>query len=341
MCSQVAAAWVTDSVPESVRHVMEGLRWRQWIPKGKTVYLKVNLTHDLLLPGAITSPLVVEGLVRLLRGWCSDIALVESSQLLTDADKALARSGYPRLLTEYGVRWVNLSHGEWVPTEVELADNRYEVLLPAALHGAMIVSVPVMKTHFRCTLSGALKNLWGCLDDNRHLYHDDLPLRLAMIHKALRPALHIMDATVSMEGNGPKAGTPRVTNLVLGSRDPVALDATACTVMGFFPEAVEHLRFAQHAGLGQMDPELVEMVGDSLQGVNFHFAPAHKTVVAAFEDRLRHTGLGRMLLDGPALPLFNGIARLWYLLWYHVLAGRRRCRRILEHPLYGSQYRAG
>ncbi len=341
MCSQVAAAKVTDSVSEAVRKVAEQLRWRDWIPKGAPIYLKVNLTHDLLMPGAVTSPLVVEGLVRLLRGWCSDIALVESSQLLTDADKALARSGYPRLLAEYGVRWINLSRGEWVPAEVEVLGEHHVVLVPAALRGASILSVPVMKTHFRCTMSGALKNLWGCLDDNRHLYHDDLPLRIVMIHKALHPALHIMDATVSMEGDGPKAGTPRVTNLVLGSTDPVALDATACAAMGFFPEKVEHLCFAQRAGLGRMDRGLVEMVGDSLQGVNFHFAPARKTVVATVEDKLRHAAIGRILLEGPILPLFNGIARLWYLLWYHVLAGRRRCRRILDHPVYGAAYRAG
>jgi uncharacterized protein (DUF362 family) len=339
--SMVAVAKVTDSVSEAVAKVAEQLRWRECIPKGSPVYVKVNLTHDLLLPGAITSPLVVEGLLRLLRGWCSELTLVESSQLLTDADRAFARSGYPRLLRDYGARWVNLSHGEWAGAEVVVAGERYALRIPAELRGAVIISVPVMKTHFRCTLSGALKNLWGCLDDNRHLYHDELPLRIAMIHEALRPSLHIMDATVSMEGNGPKAGTPRVTNLVLGSRDPVALDATACTLMGFFPEEVEHLCFAEQAGLGQARPEEIELVGDSLQGVNFHFAPAGKTVVAAFEDRLRHAAIGRVLLDGPLLPVLNGAARLWYLFWYYVLAGRRRCRRILNHPLYGPPFRAG
>ncbi len=340
MSAQVAVAKVADSVTGAVAQVMAQLRWHERIPHGSICYIKVNLTHDLLLPGAITSPLAVEGVVRTLREWCSEIVLVESSQLLTDADRALSRSGYPRLLAEYGLRWVNLSREPWDPVSVEVLGQRCELLVPRILRGAVIVSVPVLKTHFRCTLSGALKNLWGCLDDDRHLYHDELPLRIAQIHTALRPVLHVMDATVGMEGNGPKAGTPRVTNLILGSDDPVALDAAACQIMGFFPEEVEHLLVAQKAGLGQMGPETVEWVGESLTGVNFHFAPARKTIVATVEDKLRHTAIGRVLLEGPALRVLNGVARLWYLLWYYAVAGRKRCRPILGHPLYGPQFGA-
>jgi uncharacterized protein (DUF362 family) len=338
MKSQVAVAKVADSVLAAVESAMERVRWRELIPKGERVYLKVNLTHDLLLPGAITSPLVVEGIVRMLRGWVSGIVLVESSQLLTDADKALARSGYPRVVREYGLEWLNLSHGEWTRTTVEVLGNESEILVPASLLGSTVVSVPVMKTHFRSTVSGALKNLWGCLDDMRHLYHRELPLRIAQIHRAIPPSLHVLDATVSMEGNGPKAGHPRVTGLVLASSDPVALDSMACQVMGFFPEDVEHLTVAHRAGLGEISPGSIEVLGESVQGVNFHFAAAQKTIVATTEDRLREGRVGRWLLEGPLLPLFNAVARTWYLVWYYVLVGRRRCRPVLDHPLYGPQY---
>ena len=65
---------------------------------------------------------------------------------------------------------------------------------------------------------------------------------LADVNRVVRPALCLMDATVGLEGNGPKSGRPRITDRILGSTDPVALDTIQSVIMGVDPARVHHLR---------------------------------------------------------------------------------------------------
>lgn len=45
--------------------------------------------------------------------------------------------------------------------------------------------------------------------------------------------LSVVDAVVSMEGNGPVVGTPGQTGLIIGGENPVATDAVCAKLMGF------------------------------------------------------------------------------------------------------------
>jgi ferredoxin len=74
--------------------------------------------------------------------------------------------------------------------------------------------------------------------------------------------LYVMDAIVGMEGNGPRGGDPRAVNALLLSRDPVALDATACRMMHLDPELVPTVRWGHAWGLGCA--EGVEVRGEAL-----------------------------------------------------------------------------
>ncbi len=183
--------------------------------------------------------------------------------------------------------------------------------------------MPVVKTHYRTGISAALKNLYGCLDDGRHNYHRMLPEYIAAVNSAVPVALTVADGTVSLEGDGPKPGTPRRTDFVAASADRVALDWSLAGLMGFDPASLRFLaacesRVGTAAGLEEVClPPLTERP-------SFEFVKPRPNFVARVEKLLRGraeaTGPQR---DGPLMPLLRLGARRWYGFSY-TLRGQRR-----------------
>jgi hypothetical protein len=66
LSSSVAISNVTIDVYRSVSEAMVKADWEKYIAKGKDIALKVNLGWDLFIPGSITSPLVTEGVIRVI-----------------------------------------------------------------------------------------------------------------------------------------------------------------------------------------------------------------------------------------------------------------------------------
>ncbi|HEY4490706.1 MAG TPA: DUF362 domain-containing protein, partial [Acidobacteriota bacterium] len=67
--STVAVVSVSDSVQDAVRSAMELASWKSYVDQGKPTALKVNLGWDLFIPGSITSPWVIEGVIETIRDW--------------------------------------------------------------------------------------------------------------------------------------------------------------------------------------------------------------------------------------------------------------------------------
>ena len=80
------------------------------------------------------------------------------------------------------------------------------------------------------------------------------------------PRLSIMDAVLAMEGEGPgAAGTPREVGLLLGSRNPLALDVVAAHIIGLPPELNPILNAAARRGMAPHCIEDVRLVGASVE----------------------------------------------------------------------------
>jgi len=335
--SRVAARRVGEDLAEAVREVMELADWRRHLDLSKPVLLKPNLGWDNFLPGAVTSPAVLDAVIRVLRPHASTLLVVEADQVLVRCEKALRKAGADRVCEQHGIPFVNLSREPMV--SVPLGGEVFpEIRLPRLLLDANLVTIPVMKTHDKTVVTGALKNQWGCLDKVRHTYHLEVSRAIVELNQALRPRFAVMDATVSLEGNGPKSGRPRVTDLVLASGDLVALDATAARLMGFDPARIEHLQIAQQAGLGCAQPGGIELLGDPVGDLNFGFRPARSNLVSVVELKLRRSRLKQVVFAGPIFWLACRGALVFYFFWYH-LVGRRFRNEILRHPRYGAQWR--
>ena len=340
MSPVVSVAVVRDSVEQAVREALELVSWQSHLEKHRPVSLKVNLGWDLFIPGSITSPWVIRAVVRTIRDWVGPIFIVESDQVLERIETAFRKSKLPELCAEEKVTWVNMSHHPMVRVAVDRGAVFQELELPKILLETQLVTVPVMKTHAKSVITGALKNQWGCISKLRHNYHLVLSDALADINQTVKPVLAVMDATVALEGNGPKSGRPKVAHRILASADLVALDTIQATIMGLDPARIEHLQVSAARGLGETRIDHIEVVGEpNAKAVNLRFAPAAHNLVSQIEERLRRSRWKWLFFDTPLFLMMLAGAKVWYLVWFYLVSGRKHWRGVLSHPFYGQLWK--
>jgi len=334
---RVSVVRVKDSVLSAVAEAMELAGVLERVKPGAEVCVKPNLGFDLFYPGAVTSPWVLEGVILGLKELAGSIFIVESDQVLVNIEKSFHRSGMDRLVKKYGVEFVNMSKGRFVDVPVQNPRHLKTIRVPEILLDKVLVTVPVMKTHDKTEVSGAIKNQWGCLDVLRHNYHLVVNEVLSDIHKVLKPAFAVCDATIALEGDGPKTGRPREVNRVLASSDIVALDAVMARIMGFDPEKIVHLQMLAEDGIGRLRD--YELVGEDIKELNLGFACARHNAVSKLELAFRRSFLHKLVFETPVLDLMCFGAGIYYLIWYHLGPGARIRDRIIRETMYGGQWK--
>ena len=330
---------VIGDVRRAVRQALDAAEWTRFVPAGADVSLKVNLGWDLFIPGAITSPLVVEAVIQEVRDHVGRIYVVESDQVLEDVEKAFHLSGMAEVCRRTEVQWVNMSRSATVRVDRPSNTVLTRVDVPQLLRDTLLITVPVMKTHAKTGISGAIKNQWGCLNTMRHEYHLVLDDALADLNEVVGPHLAIMDGTIGLEGNGPKSGWPRVADRILCSGDPVALDTIQALTMGLDPAAITHLARCATRGIGTNDLSRIEVRGLDPIASRIPFRPARHNAVSIVETLLRRSVVKRLFFN---TPIFR--ACLWGAKWYYRIWTARYAaacwNTALHHPVYGPQWRA-
>ena len=238
--------------------------WESWLSRNAVVVIKPNLCTA--VPGKVeasnTDVAVVEELCKALLTRTNRICIGESGHLRQNPWQAFAASGYVEMAKRLAVELVNFSEEPTTPVKCEPIG---ELTMPRRLLEAdAYINVPVLKTHALTYFTGALKNQWGCVPDchDRLRYHRWINPMLSSIQRVLQPKLNLMDAIVGMEGRGPVAGEARRLDVILASRDPVALDATAMRLVGLNPDKAQHVKLAARQGLGYMEPDHITVDGD-------------------------------------------------------------------------------
>ena len=113
-----------------------------------------------------------------------------------------------------------------------------------------VINMPKMKTHILAVATLGIKNLYGLIPGGlkQRLHNSAHGKRfseiLVDIYQNFPSQLTIMDAIVGMEGSGPTSGTPKRMNLILASKNTVALDIAASKIMDFKPNKIPSTRIA-------------------------------------------------------------------------------------------------
>lgn len=141
------------------------------------------------------------------------------------------------------------------------------ILCNEVINADAIISVSKMKTHALENITGAIKNQYGCIyANNKALGHAKYPnstifaKMLVELNKFIKPRLYVMDGIIAMEGNGPSNGDPVLMNVLLFSKDPVAMDAVFARLVNLKPEYVPTCFYGEKMGLGNYNLSNIEII---------------------------------------------------------------------------------
>jgi len=247
--------------------------------RGRRVLLKPNLVDVQGDAPIITHAAVVRGAIEAMRrAGALDVLVAEGGGNRRDTDYLLEAGGVAAVLADTGTRFVDLNLDDVRRVRLATNHSRLRTLwLPVSVLAAdLVVSIPKLKTHHWAGFTAGMKNLFGVVPGAVYGWPKNL-LHFAGIHQTvidvaatIRPELTIVDAVVSMEGDGPIMGTSRWTHLVAMGTAPASVDATCARVMGIDPAKVAYLARSRGA-LGPIQPELIEQRGELVSRFSFAF----------------------------------------------------------------------
>src|SRR5512145_3103725 len=295
------------SVLEDHHRLLNLAGYQSVLDRSLDTALKLNISWHFFYPASSTTPWQLEGVIRAMRrdGYAPErLHACHNRTVVIDAHLGERENKQLPVVEAHGLRNVHLYEGEeWIHVRDAVGDlaDRFLVLnqvypegfsIPKRFLGENIVHLPTVKTHVFTTTTGAMKNAFGgLLNERRHWTHPvihDTLVDLLRIQQRIHPGIFaVMDGTFAGDGPGPRCMIPHVKNVILASADQVAIDAVAARLMGFDPLAIRYIRLAHDLGLGCGDPREIEIVGDaSAAAENWHFVGPFKKMT--FASRMQH-----------------------------------------------------
>jgi len=332
--------------------------YQQIIDRQVETALKVNISWHYFFPACSTVPWQLEGVIAaMLRdGYvrermhaCHNRTVVVSAKRGERANKHLP------VVEKFGLGNVHLYEGEeWINVHEAVGDLAKDFLvlndvypkgfsIPKRFLGENIIHLPTVKTHVFTTMTGAMKNAFGgLLNERRHWTHPVIHqtlVDLLMIQKKIhRGVFAVMDGTLVGDGPGPRCMTPYVKDVILASADQVAIDAVAAKLMGFDPMTIDFIRIAHEMGLGCGKVDEIEIVGEpEVAEENWRFVGPYKKMT--FASRMQHRIYWGSLKKPLEWSLKTWLAPWSYVasivyhdwLWYPFL-GKRPVEKALASP---------
>lgn len=178
------------------------------------------------------------------------------------------------------------------PFDIELGISKTASLYP-------VISVAKYKSHDVLGLTLAVKNMMGCLSkarrkstgevidqgsivksymhgfgprnprmltekENTTISKTALAININRMAKARYPVFSIIDAAPAMEGNGPLRGEVNDLNLVMASKDAVALDTICFSLINLEPHESPYIKNLGRNNLGISDLEHIHIINEGL-----------------------------------------------------------------------------
>jgi len=344
MASQVA---ILRTRPETVvsdyGRLMRLVKYDQVLPRDQDLIVKLNLSWTKYFPACSSQPWHVDGVLSTLLEDGYErrrIFPVENKTVVTNPVEGCRNNKWYPVLERHRVPFVPLPGVEWTVYRFKSPLLKLNQIFPEGIEipkmyvGKNVCHLPTVKTHGHSGTTGAIKNAFGgLLKQVRHYAHEfihEVMVDLMYMQRELHPGVFaVMDGTVMGDGAGPRTMVPRIGNLILASKDQVAIDAIAAKIMGFDPLSIRYLAMCHERGLGVADPRDIEIVGDvDAAATNMGFKTSRSLVI--WGDQLIRRGplrpLKRLLLHSPLMVWAPFASNVYHdLLWYPTV-GRARIR---------------
>jgi uncharacterized protein (DUF362 family) len=329
-----------ETVLDDYRRVMELASWDQYLTAERELLIKLNLSWTKYFPACSSQPWQLEGVLRTLLdgGYTPEsVRPIENKTVVTNPVKGAKNNLWMPVLGKYNCRFEPLTDVEWTVHRFQsdlLKLNHIfpeGIQIPSMYMGRDILHLPTVKTHGHSMTTGAIKNAFGgLLKEVRHYAHKyihEVMVDLLLMQRELHPNVFaVMDGTVAGDGAGPRTMFPKVQNVILASADSVAIDAVAAKLMGFDPMEIPYLRMATEMGLGEGRIKNIEIVGDNISEVNFHFKSQKSLVI--WGDQMLRIGalrfLEKLLLHSPLVVWAPFASNVYHdYIWYPTVGAKR------------------
>ncbi|MCD4744564.1 MAG: DUF362 domain-containing protein [Desulfobacteraceae bacterium] len=242
-----------------------------FVKNNENILLKPNmLIGDAPEKCVTTHPVVFETVAELFLSAGANV-FYGDSPALGSSQKVAKKAGLAEKADKLNIQMADFKTGVDLFFEKGLQNKKFTIA-KAILDNDGVISLPKLKTHGLEKFTGAVKNQFGCIPGAlKGEFHVKLPnaedfaKMLVDLNNFVNPRLYIMDGIYGMEGNGPRGGTPKKMNILLLSKDPVALDATVCRLINLDPEYVPTIKYGMEAGTGTYLKNEIELVGDDFK----------------------------------------------------------------------------
>lgn len=242
------------------------------IPENITVLIKPNLmAQNRPEQHTITHFAVIEALCRILKERNCRILIGDSISFYQKGltVKAFQTAGIESVALKYGAELIPFEKVPLVKISDEVMGMKALYIPEILLKADMVINACKLKTHGSLRLSGAVKNMFGCLpggykqEIHRWTGNEfELSDVFINIHRIVKPALSIMDAVICLDGGPTALGRPVKTSRILASVNPAALDAVAASMIGYQIDELPILLQAQKRGMIK-GFEDIQVIGDA------------------------------------------------------------------------------
>ncbi|GAB4517399.1 MAG: DUF362 domain-containing protein [Anaerolineae bacterium] len=262
-------------------------------PQGKDVLVKPNFNSADPAPGSTHEAILRTVLEWLQSSSVGQITVADRSGM-GDTRRVMEQKGVFALGAEMGVKVQVLDELDADGWElIRLPDSHWRDGFPMArlaLEAPYVVQACCLKTHrFGGHFTLSLKNSVGLvakfIPGHSYNYMNELHSSphqrrmIAEINAAYRTDLIVMDGVEAFVKGGPDQGQKVQANVILASRDRVAIDAVGVAILRYFgttPEVSrgsvfqqEQIERAVELGVGVSSPQAIEIVTDDAEGAAF------------------------------------------------------------------------
>ncbi|HVO76575.1 MAG TPA: DUF362 domain-containing protein [Candidatus Bathyarchaeia archaeon] len=266
------ASYEASELRGALRSLLEPLGGIEaFVKSGQRVLLKPNLLSAKDPSRAITThPALVEAVADEVRR-AGAVPFIGDSPggAIRGIRRVWANTGMEEMARRAGLELVNfeasgskgISFGKYI----------FYISKPV-LDADVIINLPKLKTHSLTLLTCAVKNMFGVMPgfrkgEQHKLYPKPVEFARMLVHlyKLVTPSLSIVDAVLTMEGNGPSSGRARMLGLLMAGEDAVAVDTAAASVIGYPGGFIDTTRIASEMGLGEGNITALSLVGDGAE----------------------------------------------------------------------------
>ncbi|WP_300368836.1 DUF362 domain-containing protein [Brachyspira sp.] len=270
-----------------------------FVKENDKVLLKPNLLAAETADRSVTThPVVFEAVVSILQEITKNISYGDSPGIGKGSSVAL-KAGIDEIANKMNVQYADFEEPVGVTYENGVQEKSFTISKPIQ-EADVIISLPKLKSHALTTMTGAVKNQFGCIPGFRKAeYHlklpdfEDFSTMLLDLNKLVNPKLYIMDGILAMEGNGPRNGSPKKVNALIVSSDAVAVDYVASQIISFDYNTIPTLKMGFKHGFSNKDK--IEVLGDGIDAVK----------VTDFKKPHKGIGVGRSLMKLSKFPIIK------------------------------------